>query len=321
MKRGIKITLTASVVVAVIAIASSVAGMATTNVTAPAQVTGLNITTTTSEMSMTWNAPDDGGSNITSYTVEIILNYSDASRTTTTTTTTSYDHSNSAVVGTFYEFRVRATNDVGDGPWSAQGGTQLVVLDPPAAPHVTVSATASSIDLSWAKPHDGSSPITGYMVEYKEDDPNATEHTASTSGTSWSHTAAVLGTTYAYRVLAISSVGDGPWSDKVTASLISPNSTVPAKITQLNATANSDYDIVLSWTAPDNGGQAITGYTVEYDDEGGKKFTETVSGTSWVHEAAHLGYEHSYRVYATNSIGNGSWSDTVTATAGEDPGS
>lgn len=320
MNKMVKVLIPAAAVVAVIAIASSVAGMATqdSETTVPAQVTGLNITTTTSQISMTWNQPDDGGSDIVSYTVEITANYSDTSLTTTTTT--SYTHTG-ADASTFYEYRVRATNDVGDGPWSAQGGTQLITLELPAAPHVTVSATASSIDLSWQKPYEGSSPITGYMVEYKEDDPNATEHTASASGTSWSHTTAVLGTTYAYRVHAVSDVGDGPWSDKVTASLIGPNSTAPAKITQLNATANSDYDVVLSWTAPNDGGQAITGYTIEYDDEGGKKFTETVSGTSWLHENAHLGYEHSYRVYATNSIGNGPWSDTVTATPGEDPNS
>ena len=310
MKKQAKILISATAIVAVVAIGTSVASTATDNATAPAKVTGLDITATTTSISMTWNAPDNGGSNITGYTVEIIANSTDTSMANATST--SFAHT-AAQVGTFYEYRVRATNDVGDGPWSARGGAQIVVLEAPTAPHLTVSSTSSSIDLSWTEPHNGGSAITGYKVEYWDADSSATTSTASTSGTSWSHASATLGTTYVYRVLAINSVGEGAWSANTTGALVNPAADVPAKVTQFSVSLNSDGKRALSWTAPDDGGSAITGYTVEYDDDTKKKFTASVTGTSWVHEdSSTLGYVHSYRVHATNNAGDGPWSDTFT---------
>ena len=272
MKKQVKILVSVIAIIAVIAIGTSVAGMAT-DATAPAKVTGLNITTTTTSISMTWNAPDNGGSDITGYTVEIVANSTDTSMANATST--SFAHT-AAQVGTFYEYRVRATNAVGDGPWSAQGGSSIIVLDPPLAPLLTVSSTTTSINLSWLEPNNGGSPITGYKVEYWEDGSSTATSTASTTGTSWSHTAATLGTTYVYRVLAINSVGEGAWSANTTGALVNPAATAPAKITKYSVSLNSDGKRALSWTAPGDGGSAITGYTIEYDDDAKKKYTALV---------------------------------------------
>ena len=112
-----------------------------------------------------------------------------------------------------------------------------------------------------------------------------------------------MGYVHSYRVHATNGIGDGPWSDTFTG--------LPAQIKQPSTSINANGSLVLSWTAPDNVGPAITGYTIEYDMGSQQKFTASVTGTSWVHDGAVPGDTYTFRVHATNDIGDGPWSGTV----------
>ena len=267
----------------------------------PAQVTGLGATASNGAITLSWSAPADGGSSITSYTVE----YSDGSSTSTATASgTTWTHSD-PTLSTEYEYKVRAVNSIGDGPWS--DATKATAYDVPA--QVTgLGATASNgaITLSWSAPADGGSSITSYTVEYSD---GSSTSTATASGTTWTHSDPTLGTEYEYKVRAVNSAGDGPWSDAAKATAY----TAPAQVTGLGATA-SNGAITLSWSAPADGGSSITSYTVEYSD-GSSTSTATASGTTWTHSDPTLGTEYEYKVRAVNSAGDGPWSDAAKATA------
>ncbi|MCS4558968.1 fibronectin type III domain-containing protein, partial [Shewanella sp. C32] len=77
----------------------------------------------------------------------------------------------------------------------------------------------------------------------------------------YSDTTVAASTCYDYRVSAINAVGTGAASTKATETSNAP-ATVPDQVTGLTATAVAS-QIDLSWTAPGDGGSAITGYKIE----------------------------------------------------------
>lgn len=92
------------------------------------------------------------------------------------------------------------------------------ILSPPNAP-TALSATSAnaSLVLSWAAPsYVGSTPITGYIVEYTPSGGSAS--TVNTNSTSTSYTLSGLtnGTSYSIRVRAINSIGNGTYSSTVS---------------------------------------------------------------------------------------------------------
>src|SRR5207237_1342305 len=88
--------------------------------------------------------------------------------------------------------------------------------------------------------------------------------------------------------------------------------------TGLSATAVSSSQISLSWTAPNNGGSAITGYKVERSTDGGATWSTLVANTgSTATTYSDTGLAHTttytYRVSGINSVGTGSPSRTPSA--------
>src|SRR5439155_376211 len=165
----------------------------------------------------------------------------------------------------------------------------------------------------------GGSAITGYKIERSTD-----------GGTTWSVLVANTGSTattysdiglspnvsYTYRVSAINSVGTGSPSTTASATTVA---VAPSSPTGLTATAASSSQISLSWTAPNNGGSAITGYKIESSVDGGLTWATLAANTGSVTTTySDTGLAHSttytYRVSAINSVGTGSPSGNVSAT-------
>ena len=88
---------------------------------------------------------------------------------------------------------------------------------------------------------------------------------------------------------------------------------VPAKPSQLTATAG-DRSAALTWTAPANGGSAITGYTVT-ETKSGLGVVPCAAGTATTCTVANLtnGASYQFTVHASNAQGDGPESDPSAA--------
>jgi len=141
---------------------------------------------------------------------------------------------------------------------------------------------------------------------------------AFSDGTSTATSATVTGLTnnvsYDFRVSAVNSVGTGPASSTATATPIP--ATEPDAPTSLTATSG-DTQVSLSWTAPSDGGVAISDYIIEFRT-GSDSFAAFSDGTSTATSATVTGLtnnvSYDFRVSAVNSVGTGPVSSTATAT-------
>ena len=179
--------------------------------------------------------------------------------------------------------------------------------------------------ITWQEPDsDGGSAITGYTVQWKSGsqrfggDPSR-EHTTEDTFTDYLITGLTNGTEYTVRVIAVNAVGDGPPSDTDTGTPVGPPDAPP------NVQAGSGYQqLTVSWGAPNDGGSAITEYTLQWKS-GGQSFTSsrqrTIDAPSLTDTIPSLtnGTEYTVRVRATTALGDSDWSAQVKGTPREGP--
>ncbi|MCY3784559.1 MAG: fibronectin type III domain-containing protein [Chloroflexi bacterium] len=295
---------------------------ATASATTQAELPAAPVLTATvrssSRIDLSWTQPNNGGATITGYDVQYKLaaanSWTDVSHTGTGRTASITGLTRARA----YQFRVRAMNAAGNGTWATASATTQAEL--PAAPVLTATVVSSSrIDLLWTQPDSGGAAITGYDVEYKL----ATAQSwtdASHSGTvrTDSITGLTRVTAYQFRVRAVNSVGNGGWSAIVSASTISGVIGTPT----LTATVASSTQVNLSWTEPDGGGNAITGYDVEYKLATAQSWTDAShSGTVRTDSITGLmrASAYQFRVRGRTSAGVGPWATASATTQAELP--
>src|SRR3989454_1033688 len=277
-----------------------------------------------SQISLSWTAPNNGGSAITGYKIErstdggttwstLVANtgspattYSDTGLTHTTT----------------YTYRVSAINSIGTGSPSGNASATTLAVAPSSPTGLAAAAVSSSqINLSWTAPADnGGSAITGYKIERSTDGCTTSSHLAANTAspaTTYSDTGLAHTSTYTYRVSAINSVGTGAASNTVSATTLA---VAPSTPTGLAATTVSASQVRLSCTDPDNNDLgAITGYKIERSTDGGTTWSVLVANTvSAATSYSDTGLTHTtsyaYRISAINSVGTSSTSSTASAT-------
>jgi Ca2+-binding RTX toxin-like protein len=167
---------------------------------------------------VTWSAPaDDGGSPVTGYEVRV-KNLADQVVTTMQTTT------RAATVtglqnGREYFTSVRALNVRGGGAWSIE--RQAIPAGRPGAPRLNgVDPRNRSVLVRWSAPaDDGGSDITGYRVQVRTPAGRQVGALRRTDGVTHRLLVGRLdnGTTYTFRVRAVSSGGASAWSSAMRA--------------------------------------------------------------------------------------------------------
>ncbi|WP_179367912.1 fibronectin type III domain-containing protein [Candidatus Nitrosotenuis sp. DW1] len=309
----------------------SITPTSASSATAPGAPTGLAaVATSPTKIDLSWNAPsNNGGYPITGYKIQYRTGsdqYADLVANTASTTT-AFSH-NGITAGQLYIYRVyaitsfatseKSSAEVTIQPKSASASTA------PGAPTglAAVATSPTKIDLSWNAPsNNGGYPITGYKIEYKKGTGSYISLVSNTANatTSYSHTGLTTGTTYTYKISAISSIGTGAASTEAsTTPTTASTATVPGAPTGLAATAVSATQVNLSWSAPSNGGSAITGYKIEYKSGTGP-YSVLVSNTAststtYSHTGLTTGTTYTYKISAINSIGTGSASSEASAT-------
>ena len=139
------------------------------------------------EITITWSSPLTGGDPIQGYKIQ----WNAGSGSVFSTITTHVDLNNLSFTrgtplspGTTYEFRVIASNEVGDS--TPSDSTAIKAASPPNAPAMPTKLIAdkTSIQISWTAPaHDGSATITGYKIYW--DDNTGTIIDSAIETTSW----------------------------------------------------------------------------------------------------------------------------------------
>jgi len=162
----------------------------------------------------------------------------------------------------------------------------------------------TSVRLSWDAPtFDGNTAITGYEV-YRGTNSGGESLLATVGAvTGYTDDDVSPNTGYYYYVRAVNVVGDGPASTEVSIDVPAFPPGAPATL----VATYKDGKIMLSWSVPtDNGGAAITGYSIYRTEKGSQ---ELLVGTAAVEEYLDAdvvpGNEYTYTVAAENSAGLG----------------
>jgi len=307
---------------------TSVASSSSTPVTAVTKasaVTGLRVTTGDSQLTLDWLAPASlGGGTFASYEIYIKLN-SAASYDTATATITNAATLTTTLTGltngTSYDIKVVTLTSV--DATELVGNAAEARQTPAAAPSAPVSLNAYSADgtsilINWQTPlSDGGSSITSYVVAVTTGGNPLTCTLATVTSTRCSISSLTRGATLSISVKAANALmGQGA---AATTSYLLPN--VPGAPTWGSAiaspTTGTAANIAVTWTAPtSNGTRAITSYTIKTINQATSAVldTQTVFSTNAEVIVSDLSVNFGYFVMAINEIGNGAWSDTLTAT-------
>ncbi len=197
------------------------------------------------------------------------------------------------------------------------------VLEPVDAPGqltgVNASAGSQSATVTWSAPSSGG-PATTYIVTpyIGTAAQAATTVTGGPAPTNVTVSGLAAGTTYTFTVTASNTSGAGlesAPSNSVTPTLI----TVPGAPGGVSASPGSS-EVLVSWSAPSDGGSAITGYTITATGSGGSSSQVQVGGsvTSAVVGGLTVGKSYTFTVAATNAVGTGSASSASSAVTPQD---
>ena len=200
-----------------------------TIVTAPAKPTGLTAAVEGDDNVLSWTAP--GSPIIDGYRVEHRQGGAQWNDLATGLTGTEYRHEG-AEADVLYEYRVRAYNSAGNGPWSDVASARRIT--PPRTPG-SVQATLDGADivLTWERPD--SVHVSGYTVRHAQGDGEYTfSDRLPESQTPYRISNAVGDIVHRLGVQAHNDAGDSPWSTDAEITRVLP----PGVPTNVQATAD-----------------------------------------------------------------------------------
>lgn len=290
--------------------------VSSTPLTTPYAPTDLLATRADQAAILTWLAPTvDGGTSILYYRIyrgttpgtEIFISNS---------TITSF-MDNGLTNGRTYYYLVSAVTGAGEGTKSYT--VSVVPATVPEAPsQVTAAGSAAKVTLSWNAPSSGGSTILRYNVYWSVTPTGATNRIDTlTNATTFVHSELTNGVRYYYTISAVTAIGEGPRSTIVFATPLS----VPSAPSELTAVGGAK-SITLTWTAPSDGGTAVTGYKIYRGSaSGGESLLKLIGpNTTYVDPGLPDNMLYYYKIRAINSQGDGPISSEVSARTIDKPG-
>ncbi len=221
--------------------------------------------------------------------------------------------------GTTYEFEVHAVNDVGTGTAASVSATPTGTAAPGVPQYFDTDGDNGSVDLWWEPPeYDGGSSITDYEYRYKESTQSnwngwTSAGNADEEYPEFTVTGLTNGTSYDFQVRARNAVGPGAHTETLTETPTAQTPETPTGVSASAGTAAGTID--LTWTAPDDGGSAITNYKVIHGIFQNNRWTWTrtaistgSTNTSYTVTGLQSGGLYRFRVRAVNSVGESSYS-------------
>ncbi|XP_039589394.1 receptor-type tyrosine-protein phosphatase S isoform X11 [Passer montanus] len=212
-----------------------------------------------------------------------------------------------------YEIWVSAVNSIGQGPPSESVVTRTGEQAPASAPRNVQGRMLSSTTMiiQWEEPVEPNGQIRGYRVYYtmEPDQPVSNWQKHNVDDSLLTTVGSLLeDETYTVRVLAFTSVGDGPLSDPIQ---VKTQQGVPGQPMNFRAEAKTETSIVLSWSPPRQ--EIIVKYELLYKEgdhskEVLKNFEPT---TSFTVEGLKPNTEYVFRLAARSALGLGAFTPEV----------
>ncbi|XP_037240690.1 receptor-type tyrosine-protein phosphatase S isoform X18 [Falco naumanni] len=212
-----------------------------------------------------------------------------------------------------YEIWVSAVNSIGQGPPSESVVTRTGEQAPASAPRNVQGRMLSSTTMiiQWEEPVEPNGQIRGYRVYYtmEPDQPVSNWQKHNVDDSLLTTVGSLLeDETYTVRVLAFTSVGDGPLSDPIQ---VKTQQGVPGQPMNFRAEAKTETSIVLSWSPPRQ--EIIVKYELLYKEgdhgrEVPKNFEPT---TSFTVEGLKPNTEYVFRLAARSALGLGAFTPEV----------
>ncbi|XP_031441355.1 receptor-type tyrosine-protein phosphatase S isoform X31 [Clupea harengus] len=218
-----------------------------------------------------------------------------------------------------YEFRVVAVNNIGRGPSSDAIEAKTAEQAPSTAPRQVrgrmLSGTTAIIH--WDEPEEANGQIMGYRVYYTSDPTqpvNQWEKQIVRTSNFLTIQGLTPNKTYYIKVLAYTSVGDGPMSTDLQ---IITKTGVPSQPTDFKAEAKSETSALLSWVAPSQSGQdnQITGYELLYrkkDDKEEKRVSFEPTSTYLLKDLKPFS-TYTFQLAARSKHGVGAYTNEISA--------
>ena len=261
-----------------------------------------------SVIQLDWTVPNSNGFAITTYQIEKSV---DGGTTWTSLSTlnavTTQD--TGLVNGTVYQYRILATNQIGNSAFSIP--VLMTAGDIPASIASLTATTQSdtSIVLSWTAAGSNGYAVTGYKIEQSLDGVAWNTIVADTQNSSVSYTSTGLTdrTDYYFKVTGINALGMGSLGPVANAHTFGlPDPMNPPTFSSTTASTT------LNWQQPYDHGSSITSYRVEIlnlvNGVGNGQWLTLTSTAPSVLTNTHFNLqsntEYQYRVVATNAYGS-----------------
>ncbi|XKH55825.1 Ig-like domain-containing protein [Citricoccus nitrophenolicus] len=254
-----------------------------------------------SEVSLSWAAPPDNGAPITGYTM--------------TDTTTGVTQACAATACTItgltnaveHRFSVTATNEVGESEASGPSAPAVPDVRPemPAAP--APIAGDGAVDLAWTVPENRGSAITSYRVQVSPAlSGSATRSTGAGTSLRWDGLG--NGVPYRFRLQAVNQAEEpSEWSAWSTDAVPAGKPFAPGTPSAVKDESVVHGGVVrVAWSAADDNGAALEGYTVRAHAGGSVVGTKPVgpATTSLDWSGLDKSTAYSFSVVATNGEGD-----------------
>ncbi|XP_045077679.1 receptor-type tyrosine-protein phosphatase delta-like isoform X25 [Coregonus clupeaformis] len=224
-----------------------------------------------------------------------------------------------------YEFRVVAVNNIGRGPSSDSIEAKTAEQAPSTAPRQVrgrMLSTTTAI-IHWDEPEEANGQIMGYRVYYTMDSAqhvNTWEKQIVRGSNFLTIQGLIPNKTYYIKVLAYTSVGDGPLSADLQ---IIAKTGVPSQPTDFKGEAKSETSILLSWIAPAQTGQdnQIMGYELLYkkgDDKEEKRISFEPTTTYLLKDLKPF-TTYTFQLAARSKHGIGAYTNEISAETPQTP--
>lgn len=271
--------------------------------------------------------PGNNGSTIISFDVQ--LNQSDDFGSPEKQETFSYNGTDlytsgtvtGLVGGTLYYIRIRFTNAVGSGEWSASFSSLSSASVPGEVQNFSTNIDNDLVEwnFAWTIPNNGGYEISGYEIQESSYDNEWLPETGMTtyyvSGESTSSYVAAIMTADViryFRIRATNIYGSGPWSAISNAIYNTP--TAPQAPTIISAVWDGTSTTVV-WTSGSDGGSLVTGQTFFFNGTITSPDSTGANTANFNFDARGFDVE----MYESNAIGDGPTSDLFYVVGIPDP--